>query len=148
MTGNKEKFAQELTNTTSFDSAQEAWFWFIQAQKARNDGARFVAGLGISRPCEPIDFLKIMDNLYRKRRLSMDHFKVLRHYGVRGMPPEISRAKETRAWHLWHEALTRMEPILERKGIIARSTSACENWAREALVYESKQEGLFAGMEG
>lgn len=29
---------------TAFENVEEAWFWFIQAQQARNDGARIVAG--------------------------------------------------------------------------------------------------------
>jgi len=148
---NKKNYANKKpsfsTQGVPFNSAQEAWFWFIQAQQARNDGARFTTGLGTPRPCEPIDFLKIMDDLYRKRRLTMDHFKVLRHYGIRGMPPELNRPKESRAWHLWREALSRMEPILERKGITARSKSAAENWVQEALIYESGQDFILSGIK-
>lgn len=71
-----------------FDSAEEVWFWFIMAQQARNEGARFSAGAGmIPRPCEPLDILKILDSLYRQRRLQRDHLLVLRHYGRRNMPP-------------------------------------------------------------
>ena len=66
--------------TIPFDSAEEAWFWFIAAQEARNDGARFAAGQAMfPRPCEPIDILKALDCLYRNRRLLRDHLLVLRH---------------------------------------------------------------------
>lgn len=107
-----------------FDCVEEAWFWFIAAQEARNDGAKFVAGLGtMQRPCEPIDILKIMDALYRKRRLLREHFLVLRHYGRRHMPPDPTRVKEKRSHHLWCEALDRMEPILIRKGIVDPQTN-------------------------
>lgn len=106
-------------DTTPFDSAEEAWFWFIQAQAARDDGARFSAGAGsIQRPCEPIDILKVVDRLYRQRRLLMDHLLVLRHYGRRLMAPDVRRVKEARAHKLWSEALERMTPLFERKGII------------------------------
>ena len=105
--------------TMAFSCAEEAWFWFIQAQAARNDGARFSVGLGlVARPCEPIDILKVVDRLYRQRRLVMDHLLVLRHYGRRLMPPDARRVKEVRAHGLWVEALERMTPILERKGIV------------------------------
>ena len=105
--------------TMSFSSAEEAWFWLIQAQAAKNDGARFSVGLGlVARPCEPIDILKVVDRLYRQRRLIMDHLLVLRHYGRRLMPPDARRVKEVRAHGLWVEALERMTPILERKGIV------------------------------
>ena len=47
-----------LEGSTPFESAQEAWFWFMAAQDAKNDGAKFVAGAGLyKRPCEPIDIL-------------------------------------------------------------------------------------------
>ena len=102
-----------------FEDAQEAWFWFIQAQQARNDGARFASGLGlVTRPCEPADILSVLNQLYRTRRLSMDHLLVLRHYGRRQMPPDAARVKELRAHDLWHEALSRIEPVLIRKGIV------------------------------
>ena len=78
--------------TEPFSSVEEAWFWFIQAQAARNDGARFAMGQGlVPRPCEPLDILKALDRLYRNRRLTMDHFIVLRHCGRRLMPPDKRR---------------------------------------------------------
>jgi len=105
--------------TVPFSSAEEAWFWFIQAQQARNDGARATVGSGfIGRPCEPLDILKIVDDLYRNRRLFTDHFMVLRHYGRRLMAPDPRRVKELKACKLWDEAMDRMAPLMERKGII------------------------------
>ena len=102
-----------------FDTVEEAWFWFIAAQNARIDGARFASGVGVHmRPCEPIDILKVLDGLYRQRRLLRDHLLVLRHYGQRMMPPERNRVKEQRAYYIWAEAMERMEPILQRKGIV------------------------------
>jgi hypothetical protein len=110
---------QAELSTVPFDTAEEAWFWFIQAQQARNDGARFIWGAGLfPRPCEPTDILRIVDRLYRKRRLLMDHLLVLRHYGRRMLPPDPHRIKEGRAHRLWQEALDRIEPVLARKGII------------------------------
>lgn len=84
-----------------FDSVEEVWFWFIAAQQARNEGAKFVAGLGaMQRPCEPIDILKIIDQLYRKRCLKREHFLVLRHYGRRHMAPDPRRIKEKNSYYL------------------------------------------------
>jgi len=49
-----------------FDSAEAAWFWFVQAQVARLEGARISAGAGtFQRPCEPVDIYRELD-----RRLS------------------------------------------------------------------------------
>jgi hypothetical protein len=102
-----------------FTTAEEAWFWFIQAHMARADGARIVAGAStVMRPCEPLDIFRAMERLYRARRLIMDHVLVLRYYGRRLMPPDPRRPKEMRAHHLWCEALERMEEVLASKGIV------------------------------
>ncbi len=103
-----------------FDNAQEAWFWFVAAQEAKDAGAKYVAGAALyNRPCEPIDILKVVDRLYRGRILLRDHLMVLRHYGVRHMAPDPYRPKEARSAHLWHEAMERMEEVFIRKGIVA-----------------------------
>ena len=108
-----------LHTAVPFGSVEEAWFWFIDANQARLDGARFTAARGhIRRPCEPVDMLRILDRLYRTRRLSMDHLRVLRFYGVRQMPPEGWRRREARAATLWREAMRALEPVLEAKGIL------------------------------
>jgi hypothetical protein len=110
--------------TTPFTSAEEAWFWFMQNQMAKADGARIAAGLSlVPRPCEPVDIYKVMERLYRSRRLLMDHILVLRHYGRRLMPPDIRHPKEIRAHQLWTEALTRMEDIMISKGIVPEKKS-------------------------
>lgn len=106
-------------NFVPFDSAIDAWFWFITAQQAKNEGARYTAGMSLTpRPCEPTDILKILDGLYRQRRLLRDHLLVLRHYGRRQMEPDSRRVKEMRAHTIWHEAMNRIEPVLVRKGIV------------------------------
>lgn len=111
---------QAEIETIPFASAEEAWFWFIEAQAAREDGARFSQGLGLyPRPCEPIDILKVLDRLYRKRKLLMDHALVLRHYGKRMLAPDPYRVKEARAHGLWVEALGEIEMVLVAKGIVA-----------------------------
>ncbi len=103
-----------------FASGEEAWFWFITAQTAKSDGARFHSGKGlVMRPCEPVDILKIVDRLYRQRFLLPEHLFILRHYGKRYMPPDPRRVREMRAHTLWKEAIQRIEAVLVRKGIVA-----------------------------
>ena len=120
----KSALKQSEVEITQFATAEEAWFWFIQAQAARNDGARFGQGRGlVVRPCEPLDILRCVDRLYRQRRLVMEHLLVLRHYGRRLMAPDARRVKEIRAWELWCEALQRIEPVLVRKGIVVAPSS-------------------------
>lgn len=103
-----------------FDSVEEAWFWFVQAQEARASGARIVAGRGmVPRPCEPLDMIRVVDRLYRQRKLIRDHLHVLVHYGRRLMAPDPDRRLEARASGLWREALDFLDPILREKGIVA-----------------------------
>lgn len=119
------------SSTEPFDSAEEAWFWFIDAYQARQDGARISAGLAlVPRPCEPLDILQSVDRLYRTRRLLWDHLLVLRHYGQRKLPPDPNRIKEAKAATLWQEALQTLEVSLIRKGIVAglqdQTLASCE----------------------
>lgn len=129
------------TKTVPFDTAAEAWFWFILAQQARNDGARFTTGLGLlPRPCEPGDILTILNTLYRGRRLKMEHLLVLRHYGRRQLPPDPRRAREMRAHTLWKEAFGIIEPALVRRGIVKAIPMVVPTphkfWSHNAVVYE------------
>lgn len=112
-----------------FQSAAEAWFWFILAQQARNDGARIVAGSCLqTRPCEPIDILNILGRLHRNRVLQRDHLLVLRHYGRRQFAPDPYRAKEIRAAKLWSEAMDHLEAIFVRKGIVEGPNTFFSSW--------------------
>jgi hypothetical protein len=127
---------QGATEIFPFETVEEAWFWFIAAQEARTDGARFTAGLGLlPRPCEPLDILKVVDRLYRHRRLLRDHILVLRHYGRRRLPPDKHRVKELRAHTLWHEALERIGEVLENKGIVRPAFARIFQWHQEALEF-------------
>jgi hypothetical protein len=132
---------QGFTESFPFENAEEAWFWFIAAQEAKIDGARFSAGAGLlPRPCEPIDILKVVDGLYRHRRLHREHLLVLRFYGRRRLPPDQHRVKEMRAYDLWTEALERIGEILERKKIIRPVFSQLFKWHKEALDYSVAAE--------
>lgn len=106
--------------TQPFSSAEEAWFWFMQAHQALLDGAKPRAGAALTpRPCEPVDIFRALDRLYRHRRLIRDHVAVLAHYGRRLMAPDPVRRREARSAGLWREALERLEGPLRRKGIVA-----------------------------
>ena len=104
-----------------FASAEEAWFWFLQAQAARLEGAEMNRSALYPRPCEPIDIFKVVDRLYRNRRITIEHLRVLKHYGQRVMAPDPDRVKEIRAHALWTEALDIMEDVLVTKGIVQRA---------------------------
>jgi hypothetical protein len=115
----KKENTQMHDDITPFYSAEEAWFWFIQANSARQTGARVVANAGLyRRPCEPSDIFKIIERLRRHRRLDMHHFRVMKHYGERLMAPDSSRAREHIASNLWGEAMEILEEVLINKGIV------------------------------
>ena len=122
---------------TLFDSAEEAWFWFMQANDARQSGARISANLGLyKRPCEPSDILKILERLRRHRRLDMHHFRILRHYGERMVAPEADRPREAMAARLWDEAMIVLNEVFIAKDIVYPSLSA------EIINFQMKKEAM------
>lgn len=110
------------TQVVPFETTEEAWFWFIAAQQARNDGARYASGAGIiPRPCEPVDILNILGRMHRSRRLLWEHILVLRHYGQRNLPPDSQRIKEAahsgygrRRWSGWSPFLQQKESCVKK----------------------------------
>ncbi|WP_366658056.1 hypothetical protein [Fodinicurvata sp. EGI_FJ10296] len=111
---------QDEYATVPFSSAEEVWFWFIRAHEASAAGARARAGMALyPRPCEPVDVARVVDRLYRQRRLLRDHLLVLAHYGRRLMAPNPDYRQEIKASSLWREAFDRIEPALRSKGIVA-----------------------------
>ena len=111
---------QSGRQTQPFDSAEEAWLWTMMALTARRQGARYSAGKGsVSRPCDPDDVVKCLDNLYRRRRIDLAHARVLRIWGERQLTPSMVVAAERVDCKLWKEALERLEWPLRAKGIVA-----------------------------
>lgn len=107
-----------MSECVLFDSVEELWFWFIGAQQAYAAQARSVVPHVKQRPCEPGDILNILNRLYQNRLLKRDHLLVLRHYGRRGLAPDIHRIKEVRASKLWDEAMDRLRPVCFRRGFL------------------------------
>jgi hypothetical protein len=124
---------------TPFNNAEEAWFWFMQATQAKESGARIRANQGLyKRPCEPTDIFKILERLHRHRRLTMHHFRILRHYGLRMVAPDITRAKEVLASRLWDEAMEILTEVFISKNIVERSLSA------EIIDFQKRREAVSA----
>jgi hypothetical protein len=87
---------------------------------ARREGARYTANQGmVSRPCDPDDVVKCLDGLYRRRRISLEHARVLRIWGERQMAPSRVVAVERHDQQVWTEALERLDWPLRIKGIVA-----------------------------
>ncbi|MDB5412101.1 MAG: hypothetical protein JWR10_436 [Rubritepida sp.] len=98
--------------TVPFTSAAEAWIWTMQALVARREGGRVDPG---ARPCEPDDVVKVLDRLYRNRRITLQHARVLRVWGERGLAPDDNHPGEAR---LWTEATHALDWPLRVKGIV------------------------------
>jgi len=102
-----------------FDNAEQAWFWFIRCQKARQDGARFEALPGTAaRPCDPDDLYRAVMGLSRAKKIRPDHLQVLSTFGLCERAPDPRRQEEERPSILWGEALDRLSTVLKIKGII------------------------------
>jgi hypothetical protein len=100
-----------------FRSAEEAWFWTVNALAARRDGAS--GGQGIERPCDPDDVIRALDQLYRHRRIDLLHARVLRIWGDRQCAPSALSPRDRSDWRLWREAMDRLDWKLRQKGIVA-----------------------------
>ena len=104
----------------SFTTTEEAWFWYIQCQTARDDGVRFTAGLATTdRPCEPDDIIREVQRLYRRQALKRCHVSVLERYGRRMSPPNPHGEDSPIEARLWEEALDRLATPLRQKGIVS-----------------------------
>ncbi len=110
---------QPVADQQPFDTAEEAWFWFMRAQAARRDGRRFDGGGGMVRPCEADDVYLVARNLVRVGVLKVLHLRTLLDFGARDRAPDGRLRAEQAAARLWDEALDRMSTILRRKGILA-----------------------------
>lgn len=101
-----------------FRSAEQAWFWTMAALVARREGTNG-SGPRTERPCDPDDVVKCLDQLYRRRRIDLQHARILRIWGERGMAPNPIYPLERSDSRLWREALDRLEWPLRVKGIVA-----------------------------
>jgi hypothetical protein len=103
------------SETVPFNDAESAWFWCVQTSEAIHSGARLTAGRATTpRPCEAVDIQKVVINLARDKILSESHVKALCTYGPRKMRPS-----KTVPAALWQQAMQRITPVLQQKGIVA-----------------------------
>lgn len=100
-----------------FSTAEEAWIWYAQCQIARDEGVRFVAGLGaVVRPCSPDDIAREVLRLHRRRILRSAHLRALGRFVGRGDAGGVPA--DGRDEQLWQEALDRLLTPLRAKGIV------------------------------
>ncbi len=112
--------AADAETAEPFDTAEEAWLWAMSCLVAREDGARFVAGLGLQeRPCSPDDLIVSAERMGASGRLKPPHLQVLAGYGRRLLAPDRRTRGERKAARLWDEALDLLTTVWRRKGIVA-----------------------------
>lgn len=102
-----------------FSDATEAWFWYVRAQRARREGARFESGpRTAARPCDPDDIYLAVRALYRRGDLLAAHLRTLARYGTLERLPDTRLAEERPHRRLWAEAMDRLGDYLRAKGIV------------------------------
>jgi len=105
--------------TIAFDSAEEAWFWFIRCQQIRREGAKLDSELeATSRPCDPDDVYRAAERLLRNGHIRSAHVKVLGHFGRLQRTPDPRCPEQAKAAKFWTEALDRLSTPLRAKGIV------------------------------
>jgi hypothetical protein len=107
-----------IPGTIPFATSAEAWFWTLGALAARRDGVTG-GGRRIARPCDPDDVIRAIDLLHRRGGLTLDHARILRRWGDRGIAPDPQIHTERADSRLWGEAMERLEGLLRAKGIVA-----------------------------
>jgi hypothetical protein len=105
------------TSTTAFASSADAWFWTMRALRARHDGQTRSGNSAIARPCEPDDVIRALDTLFRRRKLTGRHARVLRNWGEQQRTPD-PRSAGANECGLWREAIAALDSQLRAKGII------------------------------
>ena len=108
-----------LRRLTPFQSAEEAWFWYVRCQKSRDEGAHVEADLTRdARPCELEDVYRAVKHLSDCRKISRHHVRVLVEYGKDERPPDPRCREETHPYRLWTEALDKLTTVLKKKDIV------------------------------
>ncbi len=102
-----------------FASVEAAWFWTMAALSARAAGTGRGGRSGTTRPCDPDDVLRALDQLYRLRRIDLLHARILRIWGERGMAPNPSSPREASDARIWREAMDRLDAKLRTRGLLA-----------------------------
>ena len=103
-----------------FQSAEEAWFWFMRCEKARAEGARpgRADAMG-ERPCEPDDIFRWVSQLYYEGEMFPLQLEVMGEYGYLDRLPYIDDDIEVLDYLIWLDAFETLEPFLRKKGVVA-----------------------------
>ena len=99
-----------------FKNAEEAWFWVMAIQLARQDGAALGwRPDGQARTSDPEDIVSCCDRLYHDGQITLAQARVLRTWGERQRVPHRPPERDHR---LWQQAMAALEWMLRSRGII------------------------------
>jgi len=101
-----------------FRDVDECIIWTIKALAEPHDGGAGMRGEGL-RICEPIEVVRCLDTLYRRRRIDLRHARILRIWAHRGRAPDANAPSERSDSRLWREATDRLAWPLRSLGIIS-----------------------------
>jgi hypothetical protein len=108
--------------TLPFTTTEDAWFWTVGSLRARREGGGSQT-TPVPRPCDPDDVLLCIDRLYRDGKIELSHARVLRCWGDRQIPPQRGATPSpNQELSLWREAMACLQPVLEQKGIVIKSS--------------------------
>ena len=103
-------------HTVPFPDSASALFWAVGTLTAHGATALPGAAATFKRPCDPGTILRVLDTLYRRRRVQTPHLRVLARWAARGVAPCPQRHRAD--WALWHEAIELLAGLLRPKGIV------------------------------
>lgn len=89
----------------------------VDRQRAQADGARPKRG-SFERAGGGLDVQIAIEKLHRAGVIGMDHIRVIKHYGKRGLRPDEHHPKEKRAAMLWDEVMEQLGAQLHKKGLV------------------------------
>lgn len=112
---------REAITATPFASAEEAWFWCAGIIAMQEEGTTKKDGRGVERPCGPNDIYLILERLVQSRSITLDHVRVLIHYGKLQYKPlsKPRTERERREMETWLAALAALDRPLRLKGIVS-----------------------------
>lgn len=101
-----------------FKTSEECWFWYMRVLAQFNDALPMAIETETG-PLDPGIISRALEQLYKSRRLSLNHLRVLRFYGERQKAPRPFIKSEEDVFILWRQALNALAEPLRNQGVLA-----------------------------
>ncbi len=100
-----------------FENTEEAWFWCCSCRESPKDLGRRTSG-PFQRPCEYVDILFYIKQLFIKNKIKKEHLEILNYYGQKQLPPHVKFGSSMKQCRIWNEAIQILGKLLFVKKII------------------------------